>query len=653
MSPARFKQAGEMARVLTIPPIIVTLLLAAYPEPVLAQDEDESGTATAAAEDAFGERVGVESIGLYNPNQSRGFDLQAASGASRLDGAYYFPSAGLGESLLSGSSIRVGISATRLDLPAPSGVIAYRLREPAGSGRVHAEAGLRALVSPFASLQGDFSLGGDNAVVLHGVAMPADRRGTGEPGERYGGAAIVRLSPSEEFDVRAFAGWEQSRYEGAVAVIGEGGDAPPPLDWDRRYAPDWLDSRDSGLNAGVIAAWRRGRWEVDASFIRSHSWAHQTEFALLRIDPEGKIGSTLFRLPVASERSHVWEARLARGFALFGVEHRIGLAARGRRTRSERGEAESLDGGQFTVDDPMPIAGSRMPPADGPRAADLVGQRIFSLTYGLDLPWMQLRLGAHANRHQQAATGFDGVRAQQQETGWLASASLAVSASPRLRLFASYVSGIEESGTAPDAARNRGEVLAPVEAEQYELGAVYRLSADLNLIAAAFRIEKPTYGLLPDGNYALTGTVRHTGLELSLTGRLSPRTRILFGANLVRPRQEGALVDAGTVTPVAPGVSRFNAVVGIEHTLLEALSLDASLLYEGGRRRDSASTVEIVGEPSLDLGARYVANIAGIPVTVRARVFNALGRNGYWATTSGPLVPLYPRSWQLTAGLNF
>lgn len=647
-----------MKKSITIPPVILSAAFALHPQHSAAQEEDDAAaaaeTATSAAEDAFGEQAGIERIGLYNPNQSRGFDLQASSGAFRLDGAYYFPSAAPAESLLSGSSIRIGISATRLELPSPSGVITYRLREPTGSGRIDVESGLRALISPMVSLQGDFPLGGDNAVLLHGLALPADERGNGEPGERYGAAAIARISPTAELDVRAFAGWERSRYEGAVAVVGEGDAEPPPLEWGTRYAPDWLETRDRGINAGVIAGWRRGRWDAGASFIRSDYRAPRTEFSLLRIDPEGQVSSTILRLPEASERSDIWEARIARGFALLGAEHRIGLAARGRETRSQRGEAEAIDGGRFAIDDPLRPAGSTLPPARGRRASDFVRQRIFSLTYGLDVPGrVQLRLGAHANRHEQTATAFDGLEAQQQETDWLASASLAVSATERLRLFASYVAGLEESGTAPDAARNRGEVLPPVKAEQFELGAVYRLAADLNLIAAAFRIEKPTYGLLPDGDFALTGTVLHSGLELSLTGQISPRTRILLGANLVEPEQEGPLVDSGMVMPVAPGVSRFNATAGIEHTVTDAFSLDASVLYESRRRRDSTSKVEIAGVPFVNLGLRYAPEISGTPVTIRARLFNALGRKGYYATPGGPLVPVYPRSWQITAGLSF
>ena len=85
----------------------------------------------------------------------------------------------------------------------------------------------------------------------------------------------------------------------------------------------------------------------------------------------------------------------------------------------------------------------------------------------------------------------------------------------------------------------------------------------------------------------------------------------------------------------------------------DAFSLDASLLYEGGRRRDSASEVEIAGVPIINLGLRHIREIGGTPVNIRARIFNALGRNSYYATPFGPLVSIYPRSWQVMAAVSF
>ena len=63
--------------------ITVLVLACAAATPAVAQD-----SAVRSAADAFGERVGIEQIGLYSEGQVRGFDLNA-SGAYRIEDAYF------------------------------------------------------------------------------------------------------------------------------------------------------------------------------------------------------------------------------------------------------------------------------------------------------------------------------------------------------------------------------------------------------------------------------------------------------------------------------------------------------------------------------------------------------------------------------------
>ena len=92
--------------------------------PAAAQDN-----ALRAAADAFGERQGIEQVGLYNEGQVRGFDLNN-SGAYRIEDSYFARAAGLNDPVLAGVAVRVGVNAARLAYPAPSGVVNYRPREP-------------------------------------------------------------------------------------------------------------------------------------------------------------------------------------------------------------------------------------------------------------------------------------------------------------------------------------------------------------------------------------------------------------------------------------------------------------------------------------------------------------------------------------------
>src|SRR5688572_23189998 len=99
-------------------------------------------SAVRSAADAFGERVGTEQSGLYSETQVRGFDLND-SGAYRIDDAYFSRAAAMNDPVLAGVGVRVGVNATRLAYPAPSGVVNYRLRNAAAANELRLGIGFR------------------------------------------------------------------------------------------------------------------------------------------------------------------------------------------------------------------------------------------------------------------------------------------------------------------------------------------------------------------------------------------------------------------------------------------------------------------------------------------------------------------------------
>src|SRR4028119_2371705 len=85
--------------------------------------------AVASAQDAFGTSVGNERVGLYSPGSARGFSpIQA--GNLRINGMYFDIQGDLNDRLISGSNVRVGLTAQSYPFPAPSGVADYSLRLP-------------------------------------------------------------------------------------------------------------------------------------------------------------------------------------------------------------------------------------------------------------------------------------------------------------------------------------------------------------------------------------------------------------------------------------------------------------------------------------------------------------------------------------------
>ncbi len=188
-------------------------------------------------------------------------------------------------------------------------------------------------------------------------------------------------------------------------------------------------------------------------------------------------------------------------------------------------------------------------------------------------------------------------------------------------------------------------MLPPVTARQYEIGARFDLAPRLGLIAAGFDIQKPIYGLRPDGRYAPVGTVSHRGVEASLTGQVAPGTTIVLGANIVQPRSSGG--------QVAPGVSRFNATVSVEQRITPVWSADFYLLHEGARRRDGISPTELGAVPFAIAGTRYDWKVDRTTLSLRAQWVNAFDVRGYYATPYGQLVPVNPQTWRLLLSASF
>ena len=107
--------------------VSIAAIMIASGAPALAQRTGEN--AVASAQDAFGTSVGNERVGLYFPQSARGFSpIQA--GNVRINGMYFDYQADINQRLISGSNVRVGLTAQGYPFPAPTGVADFSLRLP-------------------------------------------------------------------------------------------------------------------------------------------------------------------------------------------------------------------------------------------------------------------------------------------------------------------------------------------------------------------------------------------------------------------------------------------------------------------------------------------------------------------------------------------
>lgn len=623
------------ARFSCVSGIALTVAVAA---PAAAQDNALNNAA-----DAFGERAGIELSGLYTESQVRGFDLND-SGAYRIDDAYFSRAQALDDTVLAGVSVRVGVNAARLPYPAPSGVVNYRLRDAGPANELRLTAGLRDFGTRV--VQGDFSVRTGPFSFAGGfVRRPLWRLPKGEEGQatNFGLVAGWDIAPGHR--LRAFGSVNDRHYDGDYAVIATGGAVPPNLRKLHQYSPGWARTVGTTTNLGLLYRGELHGFTVDASAFRSIFKLDNADNTLISSDAEGNATATTLRTPKRRYRlSDTGEIRLGRGFDTGALQHQLTLSLRGRRTTTALASSLAVPLGAFDLatGDPPDVQEPRW---TGTRGEDVVKQYTASAGYGLT--WrdhVQLRLAVHRTRYDKRVRSTSGVTSERVSDTTNYNASVVVNLTDRASLFGSWVTGLEESGSAPASAINREEVLPPVETEQFELGARYALSPKLTLIAALFDVSKPSQGFRLDGTFGVVGNVRHRGFEASIAGEIMPATNILAGFVLFQSKLTGELVDAGLVGSHDVGVSQFVANATIVRRFGKNWSLDATVSHLGERWVDTANSFKAPAVTTLNLGARHSFKLGGRPADLRILGSNLLGEKGYLVASSGLLSPVSPRT---------
>jgi iron complex outermembrane receptor protein len=235
-------------------------------------------------------------------------------------------------------------------------------------------------------------------------------------------------------------------------------------------------------------------------------------------------------------------------------------------------------------------------------------------------------------------------------------------ASKQLSVFANYIEGLSQGETAPATANgapvvNRGEALAPYVSKQKEIGVKYdagRIGGGI----ALFSTTRPRAFTNAQQVFTSAGKDEHTGVEFNVYGEATRGLRLLGGATWLDAKQK-ATGSAATDGKRVIGVPEFQATLGAEWDLpvVRGLALDARVVHTGSSHANATNTLSVPGWTRLDLGARYLTEVAGRLVTLRARVDNATNRN-YWASVggfpgSGYLVAGAARSFNLSASVDF
>ncbi|MBD3753687.1 MAG: TonB-dependent receptor, partial [Micrococcales bacterium] len=218
----------------------------------------------------------------------------------------------------------------------------------------------------------------------------------------------------------------------------------------------------------------------------------------------------------------------------------------------------------------------------------------------------------------------------------------------QVSLYANYAEALIPGQIAPALSggvpvSNAGEALEPFRGEQVEVGMKYdvgRFGGSVSL----FRSILPS-AYVENNVFAANGEQENRGLEIAFFGAPRDGLRVLGGwtwLDAELTRTAGGALDGNR--PI--GTPELQGNVNVEWDLpqVAGLTLEGRMVYTGEQPVDAANTVELDSWTRFDAGLRYAADLAGRPVTLRARVEN-LADEDHWVAVGG-----YPGANYLTLG---
>jgi iron complex outermembrane receptor protein len=512
----------------------------------LGQQGRATENAVRAASDGFGVSVGRETIGIYSASEVRGFSPTRA-GNVRIEGLYFDQVWGLTSRIRRSTTIRVGLSAFGFDFPAPTGIVDYNFRKPGDTASLAALVDANSYGAAGAEADATIPLIKDRLSLGVGAGVYRNAFYNATDSLQHIGAVSLKVTPVDGVEIIPF--WARSDIYGDEAgpiYIPQGDFRPPRVPRRRYFGPDWARYRGVATNYGAFGSATLGNgWEVRGGLFRSlFDDARAFTNLILDVTLDGRGTQLIIADPPSNLASTSGELRLSNGFSEGPRVHRFTVSLRGR----DRGQ--SFDGGQRIDLGPVRIGEVLNPPkpdfAFGSQARDSVRQWFAGLAYqGQWASIGELTLGlSHSDyrkRVDQPVFGTVSTRA----TPLLYNAGVAVTAVPKLAIYASHTRGLEESGVAPAFALNRNEALPAIITRQSEAGLRYQITQDMRLVAGVFDLRKPYFDLDVDNVFRALGSVRNRGIELSLSGKVTPGLSMALGVVLLDPRLTGEGVRLG------------------------------------------------------------------------------------------------------------
>jgi len=623
-----------------------------------AQAQRAADNVVTSAEDAFGTRVGMDSVGLYDARSARGFDPQLA-GNMRIEGLYFDQQGMFGPRLTKAQTMRIGLSAQSYPFPAPTGIADISLLVPAPQTVVSIAAqyqtvGSRALFADISTPLFGEKLGMAGGVNIFRQATEWAGRGT-----VVTAATLFTAKPSDNVELIPYVYYNSNLSSHVQPLILPGGAfLPPPVDRGVFYGQDWATNENTNWNYGLIArATPWTNWRLQAGLFRSVQDRPQNYTIFYRnTQLDGAASLDIIGFPAHKSASTSGELRASGVFTDGSFRHTVHLAVRGRDTDRVFGGGDTVNFGQQTIGVYQELAEPTY--VFGVRDQDAVRQ----ITPGVTYVGQWANVGEFSVGLQKAYYTRDfgklggGATVTTKSQPWLYNGTVAVTVTPKLSVYGGYTRGLEEFGVAPDNAANAGEPLPARETQQIDAGLRYRIIPGFNLMAGIFQVEKPYFDRNTANIYTDVGALRHRGIEMSLAGQPVKGLTVVAGALLLQAKASGLPVDQGLIGDRSPGTPPMTIKTNIQYDIapVPGLSVDMNFEVFKSYYANRANTLKVPTQTPLALGMRYVFTAFGNGSSIRFQVQNIFDEYGWNAEgSSGRLAPMLPRRYTLRLATDF
>lgn len=591
-----------------------------FPATAFAQNSEN---AVESAEDAFGNATAREQIGVYDEYNVRGFSPVSA-GNFRIEGMYFDMQAPLGSRVMDGTLIRVGTAAQGYAFPAPTGVVDQTLRK----------AGSDAKVTPFflfdsfgarsAEIDMQAPLAGKTLGLSVGVGLSDNTypNGAGSTGKNVGG--VLRWRPSPRVEVLAFANHQENDDETSQLIYIANGAFVPPMPKRGVFGgPRWAESNSQSNTFGLVTHALLGDWTVRTGLFRSTYGNNGSFTNLALVDPNRSTQRLTIASPASESGSWSGEARVSRRLNDGPRQHLLTISVRGRRIDSNYGDGKLLNLGQADLDTetfaPKPSF------SFGPLTGDFTRQASLGASYSLNWKgYGEFTVGLLRTHYSKRVVVPLAPIAQGTTDATLPYFSAALTITPHLTAYGSFVRGLEDSGSAPGYASNSGQILPASRTRQYDAGLRWTPVKNTTIILGAFSIAKPYLDIDSANRFAELGQITNRGIEFSLTTNPAKNVRIVTGGVWLDPRVKASPLIAQPIglRPVGQPQLRTRFNINWTPDFARRLTLDAYVNHDSGAYGTLDNAIYAPGGTRFGFGGRYRFKLGKQEFIARVALFN-------------------------------